>query len=140
MPSYNIDLRDPQTLLRIIATLVEQNNGVMVFSAEDYDGIEKGKVLTIDYDRKKGQLSLRCTADFGSAVAVAPEAHAWTKPAEAAPLERHRVAAARDAERRAVPTDEDMADLEEAARRRQELARAVEEGKTPLKIRTVPPS
>jgi hypothetical protein len=137
MPAYNINISDPQTILRILVVLIEQNGGLLTFNAEDFDGMDKPKLLMVDYERKKGIVSLRATADFGSAVPVHPEAHQWTKPAEAAPLERHRVAAARDAERRAVPTDEDMADLEEAAARRQELARAVEEGKTPLKIRTV---
>jgi hypothetical protein len=137
MPSYNLDLRDPQTILRILVTLVEQNRGEMSFRAEDYDSLDKGKLLMVDYNRKRGVISLRATADFGSAVPVAPEAHAWTKPAEAAPLERHRVAAAKDAERHSVPTDEDMARLEEDAERIANLARDVKDGKSPLRIRTM---
>jgi hypothetical protein len=137
MPSYSIDLRDPQTILRILVCLVRQNEGELQFKAEDYDGLEHGIVLTVDYEKRKGLLCLRATKDFGGAVVVAPESHAWAKPAETAPLERSRADAAVAASRRKVPTDEDMARLEEDAMRVQELARADAEGKTPLRIRTV---
>ena len=136
MPSYNIDLRDPQAVLRILVCLVESAKGKeLQFWAEDYDGQNTGKLLVVDYQKKKGIISLRVTSDNGAAVPVAPEAHQWARPPEAAPLERHRVAAAAAAERHAVPTDEEMADLEEAAERNRNLAKAVEEGKTPLQIR-----
>jgi hypothetical protein len=136
MPSYSLDLRDPQTVLRIMVCLVEAAKGKeLQFWAEDFDGQTTGKLLVVDYQRKKGIISLRVTSDNGAAVPVAPEAHQWVRPPEAAPLERHRVAAAETAKRSHVPTDEDMADLEDAARKRQELAKAVDEGKTPLQIR-----
>jgi hypothetical protein len=136
MPSYNLDLRDPQAVLRILVCLVEAAKGKeLQFWAEDYDGQNTGKLLVVDYQKKKGIISLRVTSDNGAAVPVAPESHAWARPPEAAPLERHRVAAAQAAERHAVPTDEEMADLEEAAERNRNLAKAVEEGKTPLQIR-----
>lgn len=138
MPSYNLDLRDPQAVLRILVCLVEQSKGKeLQFWAEDYDGQSTGKILLVDYQKKKGIISLRVTSDNGAAIPVAPESHAWAKPPEAAPLERQRAAAAEQSRRSHVPTDEDMAEAEEAALRRQELAKAVEEGKTPLKIRTV---
>jgi hypothetical protein len=139
LPSYNLDLRDPQAVLRILVCLVEQSKGKeLQFWAEDYDGQSTGKILLVDYQKKKGIISLRVTSDNGAAIPVAPESHAWAKPPEAAPLERHRVAAAEQARRSRVPTDEDMADAEERAAAAQELSKAVEEGKTPLRIRTMP--
>lgn len=141
MPSYNLDLRDPQSVLRILVCLVEAAKGKeLQIWAQDYDGLNTGKLLTVDYQRKRGIISLRVTSDNGAAIPVAPEAHQWTRPPEAAPTERHRVAAAEAAKRSRVPTDEDMALAEEEAQRRQELSRAVDEGKTPLRIRTVQPS
>jgi len=141
MPSYNLDLRDPQSVLRILVCLVEQAKGKeLQFWAEDYDGLSTGKLLMVDYQRKRGIISLRVTSDNGAAVPVAPEAHQWSRPPEAAPTERHRVAAAEAAKRSHVPTDEDMADHEERLKRTQELSKAVEEGKTPLRIRTMPPA
>lgn len=139
MPSYNLDLRDPQAVLRILVCLVEQSKGKeLQFWAEDYDGQSTGKILLVDYQKKKGIISLRVTSDNGAAIPVAPESHSWTKPAEVAPLERARVVAAETARRSRVPTDADMADAEERATAAQELAKAVEEGKTPLRIRTMP--
>lgn len=141
MPSYNLNLKDPQTVLRILVCLVESAKAKeLQFWAQDYDGQTTGKLLLVDYQRKKGIISLRVTSDNGAAIPVAPEAHSWTMPPEAAPMERHRVAAAEAAKRSRVPTDEEMADAEDQAMRNQELAKAVAEGKTPLRIRTVPPS
>jgi hypothetical protein len=138
MPSYNLDLRDPQAVLRILVCLVEQSKGKeLQLWAEDYDGQNTGKILLVDYQKKKGIISLRVTSDNGAAIPVAPESHAWTKPPEAAPLERARVAAAETARRSRVPTDEDQAAAEERMSAAQELAKAVEEGTTPLRIRTM---
>jgi hypothetical protein len=136
MSSYNLDLRDPQTALRILVVLAEKSGGELCVSAEDYDGLDKAKLLIVDYDRKRGLISLRVTADNGCAVPVQPEAHNWTQPPQSAPLERARTEATRAARQRAVPSDEELADMEEKMRARQELARMEEEGKVPLRIRT----
>ena len=104
MPSYNLDLRDPQSVLRILVCLVEAAKGKeLQIWAQDYDGLNTGKLLTVDYQRKRGIISLRVTSDNGAAIPVAPEAHQWTRPPEAAPTERHRVAAARSSEEEPRP-------------------------------------
>jgi hypothetical protein len=136
MASYNLDLRDPQTVLRILTVLVEQHDGELTFPAEDYDSLEKPKLLVVNYSRKKGIVFLRTTADFGSAVPVHPEAANWTNPPQTAPLERARSEAAQQARRVAVPSDEELADLEEKMQARQNLAAMEAEGKAPLRIRT----
>jgi hypothetical protein len=134
MPSYNLDLRDPQTILRILVCLVDQSKGELQFWAQDYDGIDKGKLLTVDYNRKRGIISLRVTSDNGGAVTVSPEAHAWTQPPQVAPLERARSEAARQATRTHVPADEELAEMEENQKRVAELAKMEREGKAPLRI------
>jgi hypothetical protein len=134
MPSYNLNLADPQTVLRILVTLVEQNGDELHFKAEDYDGLDKGKVLSHSYDKKGGMITLRVSSDNGGAVVVQPEAHQWTQPAQSAPLERARTEATKIAQRRAVPSDEELADMEEAAQRSQNLAAMEAEGKAPLRI------
>lgn len=137
MPSYALDLRDPQTVLRILVCLVEAAKGKeLQFWAEDYDSMANGKLLTVDYNRKRGVISLRVTSDNGGAVQVSPEATNWTKLPQEAPLERARSEALRKAQRVAVPSDEELADLEKEMRNRQELARLESEGKVPLRIRT----
>jgi hypothetical protein len=136
MPSYDLNLKDPQTILRILVCLVAQSKGEVQFYAQDYDGLDKARVLIVDYNRKKGVISLRVTADNGAAVAVQPEAHSWTQPITSAPLERARTEAAQTAQRTHVPSDEELANMEEEAKRKQELARLEREGKAPLRIRT----
>jgi hypothetical protein len=136
MPSYSINLADLATCHRILICLVEQSKGEVQFWAQDYDGLDKGKVLSHSYDRKKGIISLRVSSDNGGAVVVQPESHAWTMPPQTAPLERARSEAARQATRTHVPTDEELAIMEEENQRRQELARLEKEGKAPLRIRT----
>jgi len=137
MPAHAIDLRDPQSALRVLLTLVLQNGGELRFKACDYDQLDRGRLLTVDFDRKRSQVVLRATSDFASAVPVAPEAHAWVKPIDAAPTERARVQAEKDASRIAVHTDEELAEREEELARRQAVARLVQEGKSPMRIKTV---
>jgi hypothetical protein len=134
MPSYNLDLRDPQTALRILVCLIEQAKGELQLWAQDYDSLDKGKLLTVDYNRKKGIISLRVTSDNGGAVTVQPEAHAWTQPPQVAPLERARSEAAQKSQRTHVPSDEELAAMEENQKRIQELANLEREGKAPLRI------
>jgi hypothetical protein len=134
MPSYNLNLADPQTVLRILVTIVEGNGGSMEFHSEDYDKMDRSKLLTIDYDRAKGVNTLRVLGNSSAAVSVVPEAHSWTQPPQTAPLERARSEAAQQSRRTHVPTDEELANLEEEAAKRQNLARMEAEGKAPLRI------
>jgi len=138
MPSYSLDLRDPQVALRILVCLVEQSKRKeLQFPAEDYDSLTHGKLLLVDYSRKKGVISLRVTSDNGAAIPVAPEAHQWVKPPEAGPLERARLVAEQEAERSGVKSDEELAALEEEMERRQAVARLAKEGKSPMRLKTV---
>ena len=140
MPAHSIDQRDPQAVLRVLLTIVLENKGEMRFKAANYDSLDRGRLLTVDFDRRKGQIIVRATSDFASAVPVTPESHSWVKPAETAPLERARVTAERETQQRTVRTDEELADMEDAAARRQAVAKAVAEGKIPLQLRTVAPA
>jgi hypothetical protein len=134
MPAYNINLADPQTVLRILVTIVEQNGGFLEFHSEDYDRMDRSKLLTIDYAREKGVNTLRVLGNSSAAVSVAPEAHQWSQPPQAAPLERARSEAAQRSQRSHVPSDQDLARMEEERERDQELARMEREGKAPLRI------
>jgi len=137
MPAHAIDLKDPQSALRVLLALVVQAGGELRCKAVVYDQLDKGRLLTIDFDRRKSQIVIRATSDLASAVPVAPEAHQWVMPATAAPLERARVAATHEAEQRSVPSDEELAELEQEMLRKQKLARDVAEGKNPLRLKTV---
>jgi hypothetical protein len=137
MPSYSLNLADHATLLRILVVLAEQAGGVLEFHSEDYDALDRSKLLTVDYDRKKGVNTLRVLGNASAAVSVAPEAHAWTQPPQSAPLERARTEATQRARRSHVPSDDELAALEEKMQREQELARLEAEGKAPLRIKTV---
>jgi hypothetical protein len=137
MPAHNADLNDPKSILRILLALVIKNGGELRVKASLCDSQDRGKLLVVDFDPKKNDIVLRATSDYGRVVLVSPENIAWTLPREAAPQERARMLAEKEVQRRAMPTDEDMAAMEEKLTRQQEAARAMEEGKSPLKIRTV---
>jgi hypothetical protein len=128
-------MRDAQTVLRILVCLVEQSKRKEIhFAAEDYDSMKANKLLVLDYQRAKGIISLRVTEDNGAAVSVVPESHQWTLPFEQTRREKARSEATKEVSRRAVPTDEELADMEMAAARRQNLASMEDEGKSPLRI------
>lgn len=137
MPAHSIDLRDPQSALRVLLALVIQEGGELRLKGVVYDTIDKGRILTLDFDRKKSQIVLRATSDLASAIPVQPEAHGWVMPPQTAPLERARVQAEHEAEVRSIPSDEQLAELEEAMLRKQKLAKDVAEGKNPLRLKTV---
>jgi len=136
MPSYNLNLSDPQTVLRILVALVEQSGGFLEFHAQDYDQMDRSKLLTIDYDRAKGVNTLRVLGNSSAAVSVVPESHQWSLPLTSAPTERKRTEASEKAARTHIPSDEELAEMEEKTNQRQALARLEEEGKAPLRIRT----
>jgi len=137
MPAHSIDLKDPQSALRVLLALVLQAGGELRIKAVTYDQLDRGRILTIDFDRKRSQIVLRATSDLASAVPVAPEAHQWVMPPSAAPLERARVRAEHEVEERNIRTDEQLAELEEELARKQQLAKDVKEEKNPLRLKTV---
>jgi hypothetical protein len=122
----------------MLAVLAENSLGELSISAQDYDGFDTAKLLTIDYNREKGLISIRVSKDNGWAVSVHPESRSWTKPSQDAPLERARTEATRVAQRRAIPSDEELADMEDEAHKRQILSKLEAEGKTPLRINVKP--
>lgn len=140
MPSHSLELNDPKTLARLILALAIENGGELRFKGATYDSIDSGRILLVDYDKKKGQVILKASSNFGRAMQVQPESYAWVQPQTEAPLERARTKAAAQASRRALHSDEELAEMEENLTRNQQVARAVEEGKTPIRLRTIPPS
>lgn len=137
MPAHAINLKDPQSALRVLLALVIQAGGELRVKALTYDQLDKGRILTIDFDRKRSQIVLRATSDLASAVPVQPEAHQWVMPANEAPLERARIRVEHEAEERSIRTDEQLAELEEELARKQQLAEDVKKGKSPLRLKTV---
>ena len=137
MPAHNADLNDPKNVLRILLALVLKEGGELRVKASLYDSLDRGRLLMVDFDSKKGDILLRATSDFGRAIVVQPESAAWVRPPETAPRERARTEAEQETARDTVHTDEELADREEAMARRAELAKLVREGKTPLKLKTV---
>ena len=140
MPAHSCDLRDPKNVLRVLLALVIENGGELRLKAATYDTQDRQKLLTVDFDRRKSQIVIRATSDFGSVVQVPPESYQWSAPPAQAPLERARTIAEAEATRRAIPSDEDLADLEERAQKNRNVAAEAAEGRTPVRIRTVPPS
>jgi hypothetical protein len=137
MPAHNAEITDPKTVLRILLALVIEQGGEVRVKATSYDRLDRGRLLTVDFDGEAGQIVLRASTEWGRAVVVQPEAASWSQPANAAPRERARVAAEEEAAHRSIHTDEELADMEDKAARAQAVAAAVARGETPLQIRTV---
>lgn len=139
MPSHNLNLADEKTghatALRVILALAEEAGGEIRFKARTYDAMDRNKLLVLDVDHEKGEIVIQSTTDFGSVVRVVPEATQWSLPANLAPTERTRLAAEAAAERRNLPSDEELADLEERLNRTAKVAREVADGKSPMRIR-----
>lgn len=136
MPAHQIDLQDPKSLGRLLLAITIASKNELRLKACDYDSIDAGRLLVVDFDREAGDIVIRATSSYGRAMAVTPENFQWTLPLTAAPLERARTEATQRAARTHVPTDEELADLETKSRQDQSLAKLEEEGKAPLKIRT----
>lgn len=135
MPAYSLDLNDKPTLLRILAVLIEENEArELRFSAANYDSFDKKRLCVVDFDRKKSEIVLRLTSSDGRIALVEPEAHQWSLPLAEAPTERARVRAAENAMRRSVPSDEQLAEMEEKMARERDIANDVEAGKSPTRI------
>ena len=137
MPAHQIDLQDPKAVSRLLLAVVLSGGGELRLPAHVYDGIDRGRLLLVDFDREKSELVISATSDWGRAITITPESYAWTQPANVAPLERQRVAAEVSAAKTSMHSDEELAEMEETMQRNQKLARDVAEGKNPLRIRTV---
>lgn len=137
MPAHNCDLNDSRNILRILLTAVLEAGGELRIKASNYDSLDRGRLLTVDYDKRKGQLVLRATSDFGRAVVVQPESFQWSLPPNVAPQERARAAAEQQSRTTAVHSDEELADMEEAAGRRQALAKEAAQSGVAMRIKTV---
>lgn len=134
MPAHAIDLQDPKSIARLLLTIVMANGREYRIKACDYDSIDAGRLLVVDFDRETGELVLRATSGFGRALVVQPESFQWSLPLSESPLERTRTEASQKARRAAIPSDEELADMEEKAQQRQNLAKMEEEGKVPMRI------
>ena len=137
MPAHNCELNDSKSVLRILLAAVLEVGGELRVKAATYDSLDRGRLLTVDSDKRKGQLVLRATSDFGRAVVVQPESFQWSQPKEVAPLERARAVAEAESAKSAVHSDEELADMEEAAQRRQALAREAAKSGVAMRIKTV---
>ena len=137
MPAHNIDIQDPKSVMRLLLAVVLSGGGELKLPAHVYDSIDRGRLLVVDFDKATSEITLSATSDWGRVLVVQPESFAWTQPADAAPRERQRTAAEKEVQQRTVHTDEELADMEDEQIRKQNLAKAVAEGKNPLRIRTV---
>lgn len=137
MPSHNADLNDPKNILRILMAVVIKSGNELRVKAPLYDSMDRGKLLVVDFDAKKNEIVLRATSDFGRAVVVQPESFQWSQPPNVAPLERARAVAEAESAKSAVHSDEELADMEEAAERRQALAREAAKSGVAMRIKTV---
>jgi hypothetical protein len=136
MPAHNLELGDPESLARLLLTIVMEHKNELRIRACDYDAIDAGRLLVVDFDRDTGEIVIRATSGWGRARKVSPENAAWTMPAQESPLNRARVEATAKARQVAVRTDEELAEMEEALQKRQSLAKAEEESGIPLRIHT----
>jgi hypothetical protein len=135
MPAHNFDLNEPANVLRILLALVLERDGEIRIPAATYDSLDRGRLLTVDYDRKKAELVLRSTSDFGRAVVVQPEAVQWSMPPNLHPRERMRLQAEEESATRTMRSDEELADLEERLTRNAQVAADLAAGKSPTTIR-----
>lgn len=135
MPAHSIDPNDPKAVARLLVTLVLSNDGELRIKASDYDSIEKGYALLVEYDRVNSTVVLRATS--GKIMLVPAESAAWTRQREEVPRERAEIQATQEVRQRVLRSDEELAEYEEKLNQRTALAREVAEGKG-TKFRTVP--
>jgi regulator of extracellular matrix RemA (YlzA/DUF370 family) len=133
VPSHSIDLRDPKALARLLLALVAEHEGELRLKAVTFDSIDRGRLVTVDYDRRTNEVVLRATSDFGSALVVQPESAAWTKPIPQS--ERPETTVEQRTARRTLRSDEELAILEESRSREAQLSREIEDGELPPRIR-----
>lgn len=136
MAAYDLNPNDPKAIARLLVAFALAHGGELRLKGVDYDSIDKGFALLVEYDRATSEIVIRVTS--GKIMLVPPESAAWTRPKEEVPHERATIEAQRDVIRRTVRSDEELAELEEALDRKQKLAREASEGRAATKFRTVP--
>ena len=138
MPAHQLNLQDPKTLARLLLAMAVENGGEVRLRGATYDSIDSGRILLIDYDKKRAQVVVKASTNFARAITVQPESYQWTMPQAESPREQAAVKAVAQAQRVHVPSDEELADMEEQAAKRAALAKDIDEGKIPIRLRTVP--
>src|SRR6266404_842597 len=98
MPAHQINLSDHDAALRVLLALVLEAGGELRFKASTYDSLDRTRLVILDFDKRKNQVIIRSTSDWGGFASVPPESAAWSQPRDSAPMERARVAATRSAE------------------------------------------
>ena len=139
MPSYNIDPNDVKSMARLLVAVCKDYGGILRINAATYDGIDKGRLLVVDYDRDKSQIVITATTESGRVTIVPPENHGWVRPPEESQREQRQVEAQKSVQRRIVRSDEELAELEEERNKEAALAREVSQGGTTTRFRNVPP-
>jgi hypothetical protein len=140
IPAHSFDPNEKQNLARLLLAIVLQSGGELRVGAVNYDTLDKGRLLVVDYDREKAEIVLRSTTDFAKAIVVTPEAYNWTKPLSETPQARAQVQAQENVRRRTMRTDEELAEFEEQRGRESTLAREAEAGPLPkTPVRVAPP-
>ncbi len=140
MPAYSFDPNEKQNLARLLLAIVLESGGELRVKAVAYDTLDKGRLLSVDYDREKCEIVLRSTTEFGKVIVVSPEAHQWTKPLSETPRQQAQVQAQENVRRRTIRTDEELAEFEEQRGRESTLAREAEAGQLPrMPFRVAPP-
>ena len=140
MPSHNFKitsddgLHPHEDVLRLLLALTIKNGGELRIKGTLFDTLDRGRLLLIDFDRKKNEIVLRSTSDFGRVAVVRAEGQVWSAPPESAPMERARIAAAHAAEERSLPTDEQLAEMEEKLAVQKRVADDVAAGLAPMRI------
>ena len=134
MPSHNLDPNDAKNVARLLVALALEHGGELRVKAITYDGLDKGRLLLVDYDRLAGELVIRATSDCGRAMIVPPENASWSRPPEEAPTERARIQAERAVQHRVVRSDQELAEFEERRNQEAELARQAKEGTLPSRV------
>jgi hypothetical protein len=131
MPGYAFDPTDKNNLARLLLTIVLESGGELRVKAPDYDKLDRGRLLIIDFDRETSEIVIRSTSDFGKAVLVQPEASGWTTPQNQSPQSRAEAAAQSGVRVRVMRTDEELAEYEAQRGRESTLAREAAEGNLP---------
>jgi hypothetical protein len=135
MPAHLIDPNDPKAVARLLVTLVLESSGELRIKASNYDSIDKGYALLVEYDKVNSEIVLRATS--GKIMLVPAENAAWTRQREEVPRVQAETQATQEVRQRIVRSDEELADLEEKLNQKAALAREVAEGKG-TRFRTVP--
>ena len=137
MPGYDLDPNDPKAIARLIVAIALERGGELRVKAPEYDSIDKGYALLIEYDRLTSEIVLRVSP--GKIMIIPPESAAWLKQPQERPQQRAEMQATQETVRRNLRSDEELADLEEALERKATLAREIREGKG-TKFTTIPPT